>query len=184
LTYLSLDFGRYVGMTQSLAKYHARQPRYTLQTEDNTLIRVAGPKQVPWEERTEILNISLSGLAFTAPSDLCPLVGEVIKVQFEVPGRLAKNGQTTMACYGLVTRLEPQGSHQMVVGIQFVKLELSHKLTLLQGLALKLREQQAKVQHQKESLQWKYHRDQWRPWLGFVSSGLALAMSFWILLNT
>ncbi|MFN7455198.1 MAG: PilZ domain-containing protein [Pseudobdellovibrionaceae bacterium] len=170
-------------MTQSLAKYHARQPRYILQTEDNTLIRVAGPKQVPWEEGTEIRNISLSGLAFTAPSDLCPLVGEVIKVQFEVPGRLAKNGQTTMACYGLVTRLEPQGSHQMLVGIQFVKLELSHKLILLQGLALKLREQQAKIQQQKEKLKWHYHSHQWRQWLGFLSSGLVLILSFWISLR-
>lgn len=124
-------------MTQSsLAKYHARAPRYILQPQDNTLIRVAGPRQIPWEEGTEIKNISLSGLAFTAPVELCPIVGEFIKIQFQVPD------QPQMACFGLVTRLEPVGKSEMLVGIQFHKLEMSHRIVLLQGLAQRLKEQQ------------------------------------------
>jgi hypothetical protein len=73
-------------MTQTLAKYQSRYQRYILQPDDNTLIRVAGPHQTPWEEATEIQNISLTGLAFTAPAELCPLIGEIVKIQFEVPG--------------------------------------------------------------------------------------------------
>lgn len=38
----------------SLAKYHGRSPRYILDTEDESLVRVAGPQQVPWEEGTAI----------------------------------------------------------------------------------------------------------------------------------
>ncbi|MGZ5278604.1 MAG: PilZ domain-containing protein, partial [Pseudobdellovibrionaceae bacterium] len=98
-------------MTQSLAHYHSRSPRYILQPQDNTLIRVAGPTQVPWEEGTEIKNISLSGLVFTAPVELCPIVGEFIKIQFHVPSA------NEMACFGLVTRLEPLGTTEMLVGI-------------------------------------------------------------------
>jgi hypothetical protein len=127
-------------MTQSLAKYHARSPRYILQPQDNTLIRVAGPRQIPWEEGTDIKNISLSGLAFTAAHELCPIVGEFIKIQFDVPG------SKQMACYGLVTRLEPLGKTEMLVGIQFYKLEMPHRIVLLQGLAQKLKDQQHKNQ--------------------------------------
>lgn len=132
-------------MPVRLAKYHSRSPRYILQPQDNTLVRVAGPKETPWEEGTEIRTLSLSGLAFTAHSDLCPTVGETIKIQFEVP-----SGEQ-MACYGVVTRLEPIGNTEMLVGIQFQKLDMKHRVVLLQGLAKKLKEQQEfKAQQQKK----------------------------------
>jgi PilZ domain. len=119
----------------SLARYHARSPRYILNTQDDSLIRVAGPHQTPWEEGTEIKNVSLTGLAFMAPSDLCPLLGEVIKIQFIPPGG------KQMACYGIVTRLDEVGE-SMLVGIHFYKLEMAHRITLAQGLARRLKEQQ------------------------------------------
>jgi hypothetical protein len=126
-----------------------------LQPYDNTLIRVAGPSQVPWEEGTEIRNISLSGLAFTAPSELCPIIGESIKIQFETPGA------TQLACFGLVTRLEPINQSEMLVGIQFQKLELAHKIVFLQGLAKKLKEQQERKK--SDSNQWQVNfRRQWK----------------------
>lgn len=120
----------------NLSRYHSRSPRYILQPQDNTLIRVAGPRQAAWEEGTEIVNISMTGLAFTAPNELCPIVGEYIKIQFSIPG--AKQ----MACFGLVTRLETLGRSEMLVGVQFQKLEMAHRMVLLQGLAQKLKEQQ------------------------------------------
>ncbi|GIL16434.1 MAG: hypothetical protein BroJett040_01850 [Oligoflexia bacterium] len=125
-------------MTGNLARYHARAPRYILQPQDNTLIRVAGPQQIPWEEGTEIKNISLTGLAFTAPSDLCPTVGEIIKIEYEIPG------QERMACYSLVTRLEPMGSSELLVGVKFYKMDMPQRIILAQGLALKIRDQQLK----------------------------------------
>jgi len=97
----------------SLARYHGRSPRYILSTEDDSLIRVAGPKQTPWEEGTEIRNVSLTGLAFTAPDDLCPLLGEVIKIQFTPPG------SKQMACY---------------------KMDMAVRIVLAQGLARRFKE--------------------------------------------
>jgi hypothetical protein len=123
-------------MTQTLARYHARSPRYILQSQDNTLVRVAGANQVPWEEGTEIKNISLSGISFTAPTDLCPVIGEVIKIQFVVPG-----GES-MAVLALVTRLEPLGRLQMLVGIKFTKMNPAHRQILISNLTQKMREQQ------------------------------------------
>jgi hypothetical protein len=126
-------------MTQGLAKYHARAPRYILNTDDNCLIRIAGPRQVPWEEGTEIKNVSLTGLAFTAPEDLCPLLGEVIKIQFTVPG------SQQMACYGIVTRLESFDQQGMLVGVHFYKLEMAHRIVLAQGISRKFKDQKKKA---------------------------------------
>lgn len=125
-------------MTQSLARYHARSPRYFLNTEDDCLVRVAGPRQVPWEEGTEIRNVSLTGLAFTAPEDLCPLLGEVIRIQFSVPGG------KQMACHAIVTRLEEDRDGVMQVGVHFYRLDMSHRIMLAQGLSRKFREQMAR----------------------------------------
>lgn len=120
----------------SLARYHGRSPRYILNTEDDSLVRVAGPKQTPWEEGTEIKNISLTGLAFTAPDDLCPLLGEVIKIQFTPPG------SRQMACYAIVTRLDNISAARVLVGVHFYKLEMSQRIVLAQGLARKFKETQ------------------------------------------
>lgn len=159
-------------MTQSLAKYHSRAPRYILQPQDDTLIRVAGPRQVPWEEGTEIKNISLSGLAFTAPNELCPIVGEFIKIQFSVPNF------SQMACFGLVTRLEPLGNSEMLVGIQFYKLEMPQRIVLLQGLAQKLKEQQQKNQiPYPGDFSWMQIRKNWK-----IVIAMFLCLSAWIAL--
>lgn len=120
----------------SLARYHGRSPRYILNTEDESLVRVAGPKQIPWEEGTEIKNVSLTGLAFTAPDDLCPLLGEVVKIQFTPPG------SRQMACYGIVTRLESIDDSRTLVGIHFYKLEMQQRIVLAQGLARRFKENQ------------------------------------------
>jgi hypothetical protein len=122
-------------MVQSLAKYHGRSPRYILNTDDDSLIRIAGPRQMPWEEGTEIKNISLTGLAFVAPSDLCPLLGEVIKIQFEVPE------SKSMACHAVVTRIDPLRQQKMLVAVHFYKLEMAQRLALTQGLSRKLKDQ-------------------------------------------
>lgn len=120
-------------MTQGLAKYHARSPRYILNTQDDSLVRVAGPQQIPWDEGTEIRNVSLTGLAFTAPEDLCPSLGEVIKIQFSIPG------SEQMACYGIVTRLDPETHERILVGIHFYKLDMPHRIVLAQGLSTRFR---------------------------------------------
>lgn len=125
-------------MTQGLARYHARSPRYILNTEDDSLIRVAGPRQLPWDEGTEIKNVSLTGLAFTAYDDLCPLLGEVIKIQFQIPG-----GRQT-ACHAIVTRLEEHIPGVMLVAVHFYKIEMAHRIILAQGLSRRFREQLAR----------------------------------------
>jgi hypothetical protein len=121
-------------MNQNFARYHARSPRYILNTEDDSLVRVAGPRQIPWEEGTEIKNVSLTGLAFIAPEDLCPILGEIVKIQFNAPG--AKQ----MASHAIVIRLDPLANDEILVGLHFYKMEMGHRVMLAQGLAKKIKD--------------------------------------------
>ncbi len=119
-------------MSGSLAKYHARSPRYVLNTLDNSLVRFSGAERFSWEEKTELMNISLSGLSFTAPLDLSPQLGEVIKIQFEVPG------SEMMACFGIVTRIQQTDQYENEIATHFYKLDRIQRINLVQGLAKKL----------------------------------------------
>jgi len=115
-------------MNQTLAYYHQRSPRYILLPQENCLVRIAGPKQLPWEEGTEIKNISATGLSFTAPDILAPQNGELVKIQFEVPGA------QMMACHARVVRVATVGKDQLLVGIEFEALTDSQRRNLFRGL--------------------------------------------------
>lgn len=119
-------------MTGSLARYHARSPRYVLDTQDNSLIRFSGAERFPWEEKTDLRNISLTGLSFTASQDLSPQLGEIIKIQFAVPG------SETMACYAIVIRLAELDESTFEVAVHFYKLDRVQRINLVQGLAQKM----------------------------------------------
>lgn len=119
-------------MTTSLARYHARAPRYILNTEDDSLIRLSGAEQLSWEEKTELRDISLTGLSFIAPQDLSPQIGEVIKIQFSVPS------SKQMACYAVVIRIEKINQIDNLVGVHFYKLDRTQRLNLVQGLSHKV----------------------------------------------
>ena len=125
-------------MSTSLARYHARAPRYILNTQDDALIRLSGAEQFSWEEKTELRDVSLTGLSFTAAQDLSPQIGEVIKIQFSVPG------SEQMACYAVVTRKEKTNDFENLIGVHFYKLDRLQRLNVVQGLANKI--QQTKAQ--------------------------------------
>lgn len=164
----------------SLAKYHGRSPRYILDTEDESLVRVAGPKQIPWEEGTAIKNVSLTGLAFTAPIDLCPLLGEVIRIQFNPPTA------RQMACYAIVTRLEQIGSQSMLVGVHFYKMDMHQRIYLAQGLARRFKEVQDRATIEElfdKKGKPKLSLKRFRKWLTFNSLGLAWLFAIYAFLK-
>ncbi|AZZ35943.1 hypothetical protein CIK05_03755 [Bdellovibrio sp. qaytius] len=119
-------------MSSSLARYHARSPRYILDTQDNNLIRFSGAERLPWEEKTELRNVSLTGLSFICANDLSPQLGEIIKIQFAVPG------SETMACYAIVIRIAPDDNFTNEIAVHFYKLDRIQRINLVQGLAQKM----------------------------------------------
>jgi hypothetical protein len=119
-------------MTQQLQQYFQRSPRYVLLPQDSCLIRLAGPKQTPWEEGTEIKDISNSGLSFTAAADLSPNIGEMIRVEFVVPG------SQQMACYAKVIRLQALNDKINMVAVEFELLNNRQMTNLQSGLKTKI----------------------------------------------
>lgn len=151
-------------MNSSLARYHARAPRYILDTEDNCLIRLSGAERLSWEEKTELRDVSMTGLSFLAPQDLSPQIGEVIKIQFAVPG------SEQMACYAVVIRIESFNQFDNLIGVHFFKLDRTQRLNLLQGLNHKV-QRNADLQPQKNI------------WVQVVAvSGLVLTLLCWLTL--
>jgi hypothetical protein len=153
-------------MSTSLARYHARAPRYVLDTEDNNLIRLSGAERLSWEEKTEIRDISLTGLSFLAPLDLSPQIGEVIKIQFAVPD------SEQMACYAVVIRIEKLDQFNNLIGVHFYKLDRTQRLNLVQGLSDRIKHQ---VRQQRT--------DNGSKWNMIVAvTGLVLTLLCWLTL--
>lgn len=152
-------------MSGSLARYHARSPRYVLDAHDNNLIRYSGPERAPWEEKTELKNISLTGLSFIASQDLRPQLGEIIRIQFEVPG------SEPMACHALVIRIENINSTECEVAIHFYKLDRIQRINLVEGLSLK-------HSYNKTSSSSPKSPTKWKPYI--VVAGLFISALAWI----
>lgn len=151
-------------MTTSLARYHARAPRYILNTEDDSLIRLSGAEQLAWEESTELRDVSLTGLSFTAPQDLSPQIGEVIKIQFSVPG------SKQMACYAVVIRIEKTDPMDNLVGVHFYKLDRTQRLNIVHGLSEKIK--RLNEASEKAEPRW--------PWISIL--GLVFSLLCWLTL--
>jgi hypothetical protein len=100
--------------------------------QDSCLIRLAGPKQIPWEEGTEIKDVSTTGLSFTAAADLSPNLGEMIRVEFTVPG------SQQMACYAKVVRLQTITEKDNLIAVEFELLNNPQKVNLQNGLKTKV----------------------------------------------
>ena len=152
-------------MTTSLARYHARAPRYILNTEDNSLVRLSGAEQFSWEEKTELRDVSLTGLSFIAPQDLSPQLGEVIKIQFSVPG------SQQMACYAIVIRIEKINTLDNLIGVHFYKLDRTQRLNIVHGLS-------EKVQNRKVSQNFRNNPTN----IVFSALGLIATLLCWITL--
>jgi hypothetical protein len=67
-----------------------------------------------------------------ASCDLSPQLGEIIKIQFAVPG------SEMMACYGVVTRIEQTTEFENEIAVHFYKLDRIQRINLVQGLAQKV----------------------------------------------
>lgn len=124
-------------MTTNLSRYHARAPRFVLSALEDQLVRLSGPTQIPWEESTRLHHISLVGLSFTSPSELCPIVGEAIKVLSDSPD---------LACIAFVTKIETLES-EMLVHVQFQKMDNKKRLQIVKRVSQKIKDDQIKKMH-------------------------------------
>ena len=100
-----------------------------------------------------------------AQQDLSPQIGEVIKIQFSVPG------SQQMACYAVVIRIEKINQFDNMIGVHFYKLDRSQRLNLVQGLAEKV---------QKNMLPENYTQNKMNTIISI--SGLIITLLCWLTL--
>ncbi|MBX7232600.1 MAG: PilZ domain-containing protein [Bdellovibrionales bacterium] len=140
-------------MNDALRKFISRAPRYSLRPDDNQILRYVRNSRLNRSFSTRFVNISETGLAFATERSSAPPMGEIIKIEFPIPG-----GES-MAWFARVVRLEEkslgpwwdkhhsQFHHaEIIVGVQFHELPDHQKLLIRTQLQKKfqqmLREQQ------------------------------------------
>lgn len=143
-------------MAQLLRKFIPRAPRYTLGPDDNQSFRFALNSNSQNSYSTRFVNVSESGLAFITSKDSSPHVGELIKVEFPVPG------SEQVAWFARVVRVEiisggpwwkaadyEEDNLEILVAIRFINLPQGHKQAIRQGLETRYFE----IQKEKRKLQ-------------------------------
>lgn len=116
--------------------YFPRSPRYVFGDSDDGVVRFAGMNTRGVIHRAAIRDLSESGLAFALGETDPPEEGELLKIEFPIPGR--KN----IACFATVIRVEertewdPEWGDRghTLVGLQFRNLPSLHFRALRKGL--------------------------------------------------
>lgn len=142
--------------------YKNRAVRYTLRPQDDNIMRYAFNRNSKQTFATEFINVSETGMAFAVEPGAAPRIGEVIKVEFPIPG------ESRMAWFARVVRVEmneiesrwydettdeassilPPG---VIVAVRFMNLPEAHQIAIRNGLKAKIR--QLKAQKKLKQLQ-------------------------------
>jgi hypothetical protein len=87
-------------MSDKLDPWYDRSPRYLLTAEDNRKLRFASMQTRREATYAALKNLSESGLGFTVAVADAPQEGDMIKIEFTVPGI------KQIACFATVSRVE------------------------------------------------------------------------------
>lgn len=154
-------------------RYFPRSPRYVFRAEDQTLMRYAAMETRGTACSTKVLNLSESGLLFAMKEGEAPEEGDVLKIEFPIPGR------RQIACFATVVRVDATDewhpdfgeSRAVVVGLQFRHLPDGHRRALKNGL-------QGKTEPE-ELFDWREARN--KQLMTFAGLSLALIVTMMVL---
>ena len=148
-------------MADAARKFKDRAPRYVLNAGDEKIVRVASRDRKKNQiYQMEIVDVSETGMAFIVNWNYLPQIGEVLKVEFPVPGE-----QRKVAWFAKVMRLEnhnerpPEMRHfsGIKVGVEFIDMPKGHMRTLKAGLSRKTHERL----HSQKALLNTHKRREW-----------------------
>ncbi|MCB0355431.1 MAG: PilZ domain-containing protein [Bdellovibrionales bacterium] len=135
-------------MAELAKKFVDRAPRYVIRASDNKFLKFAPDGDYQHIFTTRLVNISISGLAFITTVDQAPKKGDLIKMEFPIPG-----GEQ-IAWWGKVVRIEnysakkswqPQSEDfydkkEILVAVKFESLPDGHMQRIRSGLLAKAQE--------------------------------------------
>jgi len=157
---------------EKIEAFEARAPRYQLKGSDNSVLRFSAYAKGSKKMQTRILNISETGMAFLLPVFECPREGEMIKVEFQVPGR------GVMACFAKIMRLElhkvfseKDGPKSFrLVAVTFVDLPVAHRKEIREGLMEKFDQESQKYAKEQFRLKVKWAGQTGAKWVRSLGS--------------
>jgi hypothetical protein len=163
-------------------RYFARAPRYRMSSSDIRSLRVVRKTRHRRDDfDAEVVNISETGLAFEVNREYIPKIGEVLLLEFTMPG-----GQR-VAWYGRVVRIEMPNdraewkslSRNVLVGLQFHQLPGKFKGEIRQAIETKLEEYEKlrRAQMMAYYLDWALRH--WKHLVLYVISALATLYVLW-----
>jgi hypothetical protein len=129
-------------MGEILRKFKPRAPRYVLRPNDAQLLFFAHQGQSPESKYpTKIVNVSETGIAFVVYKSTAPRIGDLIKIEFPVPGA------EQIAWWARVVRLEEfnigpwwresnetSSQSEVLVAVNFEHLPVGHRREIQKGL--------------------------------------------------
>lgn len=122
---------------RKMEEIYPRAPRYTVQVDDNHIVRFALQPKGSKAMHTRIINLSESGMAFIVPVLSAPKDDETIKIEFKAPHC------DSMACFAKVVRIQKHISYNghgqpqvfRMVAVEFQGLKEAQRRQLAEGLA-------------------------------------------------
>lgn len=78
----------------SASRYYPRSPRYTFRPNEQRLMRFKAHDSRSDSTHAEVRNVSTTGLSFVVPAGGAPKVGDMLKVEFSLPGALSQEGNS------------------------------------------------------------------------------------------
>ncbi|MES2966024.1 MAG: PilZ domain-containing protein [Bdellovibrionota bacterium] len=150
--------------------YFSRSPRYVFGTEEESALRFAGMNTRGVIQRAAIRDLSESGLAFAIGETESPEEGELLKIEFPIPGR------KTIACFATVVRVERRSDWDpewgdrghTLIGLQFRNLPSLHFRAIQRGLEGRVTNENFDFQRTRRT-----HA------LAFTGLSIALALGAW-----
>ncbi len=172
-------------MGSPLRGFVQRAPRFLFRPSDKAMLRFAQNDAPQSAQSTQLINLSTTGAAFLAPRLDCPMVGEVLKVEFPI-----ENGES-VAWWARVVRVEEHARKlwwkaknqiavpdTILVAVTFQDLPEGHFKAIEKGLKQRWRQSFIEHKHLRRQMIWAW----------FVEKGLRYAMymalaaaTFWIL---
>lgn len=160
---------------QQLRRFVPRATRYFLRPDDNKFMKFAHERPDTNETQglhdTIMVNLSRTGLGFLVDRDMAPNIGDLVKVEFPVPGR--KDGSNTLACWARVARVQeytqniwwlkddPKFHDLVFVGVQFQDMTAIGEVAIQTG-----------IDRRMTALIQQHRRERWnRLWLWFQFKG-------------
>ena len=84
----------------SAARYYQRAPRYVFRPNDKSIMRFAGMDSRGLSSHANVNDLSATGLSFLVDGPIIPMEGDLLKIEFGVPGR------KQIAWFATVVRVE------------------------------------------------------------------------------